>query len=129
MREADDRFVIMRKGDAVVVEFEGVPASAPGVARSLFLMADLVFKPHRLPHTVPNELMSSVGPLPYHGMRQYSAALQVPASVDTLERRAYQRKYNTREYRPGDVHFGPRLIHLANRRQRRAAGAKLRHAA
>lgn len=105
LAESNDMFAILRRGDAVVFEFDGVREPAVGMARSLFLHTDLVFKPRTLPGAVGTDRTTQVGPLPYHGMQRYGAGAIGAYPMDDAHRR-YLAEYNTRSYGPRDRHWG-----------------------
>jgi hypothetical protein len=105
LERANDMFVIMRRGDAVELMFEGLPEPAPGHTRTALLYTDLVFKPRRLPGTLPSVRTENVEPLPFHGMGCYGTAAQ-GAYPDDIEHRRYRAQWNTRVHRPGDSHWG-----------------------
>ncbi|MBX3125311.1 MAG: hypothetical protein KF718_01270 [Polyangiaceae bacterium] len=96
---SDDRLVVMRRGDGVVLQFDDVRAAPEGRERALFLYTDLVFKPRRVPLAPATELTTWVEPLPFHGMASYGAHLR-HRQPDSAERRAYLAAYNTRELLP-----------------------------
>ncbi|MEZ4223576.1 MAG: MopE-related protein [Polyangiaceae bacterium] len=122
LRESNDMFAIMRRGDAVVFEFQGIPSATPGSAQTLFLHSDLVFKPRALPGSEATEKTEWVGPLPFHGMGRYGrdTAHGYPTSA---AHRHYQRELLTREYLPSEMHFGAtaRVFILPRRTPRRRA--------
>jgi hypothetical protein len=106
LAESDDRFVIMRRGDSVVLEFAGIRDTPAGRSRSLFLHTDLVFKPRTLPGAAATGLSNQVGPLPFHGMARYGNGAQGRYPLDAAHRR-YLAEYNTRAYGPRDTAWGP----------------------
>ncbi len=103
--QSDDRFVVMRRGDAVVLEFDGIRAPGAGLQRSLFLHTDLVFKPRTLPGAAATDLTSQVGPLPFHGMARYGNGAEGRYPQDAAHMR-YLAEYNTRSYGPRDKAWG-----------------------
>jgi hypothetical protein len=93
---ADDRFAIFGKGEEVALRFDpsGLPALAPGRARTFFLRLDGYCKDMD-PYTGRSE---AVEPLPFHGMTNYP----YPATEtypDTPEHREYRARWNTRRVR------------------------------
>lgn len=87
---ADDRFVIMRHGDELDLDFAAPAPPAGGMARTAILKADLYYKGL----TVSRE----VEPLPFHGMPSYPyPAAAAPARGPDY--RAYLAAYTTRSYR------------------------------
>lgn len=85
----DDKFVIMRHGDAVDLEFAEVDAPAEGLERSYLLRIDLYYKSFRVENNVE--------PLPFHGMTIYPPAEgeNYPTDPEHLD---YLETYNTRVY-------------------------------
>jgi hypothetical protein len=89
----DDRYVIMRNGDEVQIDFAAtsLPPLPAGWKRTFFLYADGFGKDMDL-HSAAAD---TVTPLPFHGMSQYPypATEKYP---ETDAHRRYQREYNTR---------------------------------
>ncbi|MFO0762030.1 MAG: hypothetical protein U0359_36660, partial [Byssovorax sp.] len=102
----DDNLVVMRKGDAIDLAFDHVPAVKAGRAQTLFLRTELLFKP-----TVcvdcdsPTEISNQVLPLPFHGMSRYPYTGDERFPSDAAHE-AVLRAYNTREYKRGDTRWG-----------------------
>ncbi len=91
--EVDDRFVIMGPGDEIRLLFDGrkLPPLPAGWRRDWIVFTDGWTKDTDA-NTVAGE---AVGPLPYHGMRQYPYG---PGDrfPDTPAHRRWQREWNTR---------------------------------
>ncbi len=89
----DDRMAVMDRGDGVELCFEGIEPPAPGAEQSLFLIAELLYKP-RLVVGEPAQpaLSQSVEPLPY-------ARQPAPYAPDEVSHRRYLHSYQQR--RPG----------------------------
>jgi hypothetical protein len=105
LAEADDRVVVMRRGDAVGLRFEDVPEPPRGWVQTLFLRTTLLYKP-RVPAGAKDSsvLTDESGPLPYRGMGRYQAG---SSERDDLVHRRYVAEWNTREYRRDDPAWGP----------------------
>jgi hypothetical protein len=88
---ADDRFVIMGKGEEIALEFDAsaLPTLRPGYTRTLVLHSDGYCKDMDLYTAYPD----TVGPLPWHGMKNYPPARENPREKELRE---YRRKWNTR---------------------------------
>ena len=88
---ADDRFVIMGRGEEIAVEFDAtkLPTLGADRSRTLVLHADGYCKDMDLYTAFPG----TVEPLPYHAMENYPPAHAAP---DTAQREAYLRQWNTR---------------------------------
>ncbi|MBK8716578.1 MAG: hypothetical protein KBB21_22870 [Nannocystaceae bacterium] len=101
---ADDCVVVMRRGDAIELEFEGIAAPDEGRVQTLWLDSELLYKPRVVPGTTgDSSLTRNVGPLPHRGMGHYRG--DAPPRRD-LAYLAYQRRWNTRRYEPGSTHWG-----------------------
>ncbi|MFH1029063.1 MAG: hypothetical protein V1791_13760, partial [Pseudomonadota bacterium] len=92
LASTDDKFVIMRHGDAVALEFPEIDVPAPEMTRGYLLKVDLYYKSFRVENNVE--------PLPFHGMSIYppAAGENYPGDPEHLE---YLETYNTREYIKG----------------------------
>jgi hypothetical protein len=93
LQKADDQYVMMNSGDEVWLRFDGrrLPALPAGWARDFVLVTDGWDKDAD-PNTAAG---TTVGPLPFHGMKHYPYAPEqhYPASPAL---RAYGAAYNTR---------------------------------
>jgi hypothetical protein len=91
LEEADDRFVIMGRGEEIALEFDAtrLPDLPEGRARTLVLHTDGYCKDMDLYTAFPD----TVEPLPYHAMDNYPPAQPAPR---TEERDEYLRTWNTR---------------------------------
>ncbi|MBI5849669.1 MAG: CRTAC1 family protein [Planctomycetes bacterium] len=90
---ADDRYVLMARGDEIALEFDAsaLPPLTPGFARTLVLHADGWCKDMDLYTAFPD----TVEPLPFHGMTNYPPDTAPPAD---LERDEVLRRFNTRRH-------------------------------
>ena len=88
---ADDRFVIMGKGEEIALEFDAsrLPSLKKGYRRTLVLHSDGYCKDMDLYTAYPD----TVEPLPWHGMENYPPATKNPREK---ELRGYRRAWNTR---------------------------------
>jgi FG-GAP-like repeat/ASPIC and UnbV/Tetratricopeptide repeat len=91
LRAADDRFVIMGKGEEVVLEFDAskLPQLKKGRRRTLVLHSDGYCKDMDLYTAFPD----TVEPLPWHGMKNYPPAEENPRAKELRE---YRRTWNSR---------------------------------
>ena len=93
LRARDDRYVIMRNGDEIQIDFaaSSLPPLPTGWKRTVFFYSDGFGKDMDL-HSATSD---TVAPLPFHGMSQYPypATEKYP---DTEAHRRYLREYNTR---------------------------------
>jgi Tfp pilus assembly protein PilF len=91
LREVDDRFVIIGRGEEIALEFDAssLPELPPGWSRTLVLHSDGYTKDMDLYTAFPE----TVDPLPYHGMDGYPPRRPRPASPG-FER--YLKEWNTR---------------------------------
>ncbi|MGQ0649367.1 MAG: FG-GAP-like repeat-containing protein [Gemmatimonadaceae bacterium] len=89
----DDRYVIMGPGDETTVQFDASSASAlpPGWKRDFLLYTDGWIKDSDL----NTAFGTTVGPLPYHRMKEYPYAPGESYPKDA-EHQRYLREYNTR---------------------------------
>jgi hypothetical protein len=89
--DADDRFVIMGRGEELALEFDatGLPELPLGWSRTVVLHSDGYCKDMDL-YTAYSD---RVEPLPYHGMKSYPPE---ESSGQRQEQREYQRVWNTR---------------------------------
>jgi hypothetical protein len=89
----DDRYVIMRNGDEIQIDFAAasLPPLPKGWKRTFFLYADGFGKDMDV-HSAASD---TVTPLPFHGMSQYPYP-EAERYPDTEVHRRYQREYNTR---------------------------------
>ncbi len=90
LREVDDHFVIMARGEEIALEFDAtaLPALAAGWARTLVLHTDGYCKDMDLYTAFPD----TVGPLPFHKMVNYPPATLAPVPADG----EHPSKWNTR---------------------------------
>jgi len=90
---ADDMYVVMAPGDEATVEFDATAAGAvpPGWKRTFLLYTDGWIKDADLNTAFGN----SVGPLPFHAIKEYPYATGEAYPVDSARQR-YLREYNTR---------------------------------
>lgn len=94
LAEVDDKFVIMHAGDDISLAFNEVPVSE-GMERDYFLFSDAYYKLHFV-RMLLGEDISSVEPLPFHGMSAYPYPDDEGYPYDA-EHMAYLEEYNTRE--------------------------------
>ncbi|BDV43886.1 cytochrome c [Geotalea uraniireducens] len=98
---ADDRFVVMRHGDELDLDFAAPAPPAAGMARTAILRADLYYKGLTVSRTAE--------PLPYHGMPAYPyPAAGAPARGPAY--RAYLAGYNTRRYASPTAGSGEEVV-------------------
>jgi hypothetical protein len=101
----DDRMVVMRRGDAVEMRFDGIAKPAAGNELTLLLETDLLFKPRTwLGEKTHVRFTEEVDPMPYHGMGHYPPRGQFP---NDAARSSYIREWQTRAYTRGDPRWGP----------------------
>ena len=91
LRGADDMYIVMAPGDETTLEFEAPPAPPPGWTRDFLLYSDGWIKDADMNTALGN----TVGPLPFHAIKQYPYAPGEKYPDDTAHQR-YQREYNTR---------------------------------
>ena len=102
LREVDDRFVVMARGEEIALEFDAaaLPPLEEGWARTFVLHSDGYCKDMDLYTAFPD----TVGPMPFHAMANYPPA-GPPPDPDGHER--YMRIWNTRtmvgDRRPGGL--------------------------
>lgn len=91
LAEVDDRFVVMGRGEEIVLEFDaaGLPPLPEGWARTVILHADGYCKDMDLYTAYPD----TVEPLPFRGMDNYPPTTPYPNEADRL---LYLRQWNTR---------------------------------
>jgi Flp pilus assembly protein TadD len=91
LRAADERSVVMGRGEEIALAFDAtsLPPLAPGRARTLCLHADGWCKDMDLHTAFPD----TVEPTPWHGMENYPPREPPP---DTPALREYRRTWNTR---------------------------------
>ena len=86
----DDRLAVLDRGDGVELCFEGIEPPRPGAEQSLFLVAELLYKPRLVIGERPQLARSqSVEPLPY-------ARQPAPHTPDEVGHRRYLRAYQQR---------------------------------
>jgi hypothetical protein len=85
----DDRYVIMRHGDQLDLEFPGAPLPPTGWVRSVLLKVDVIMKTFFFDRDVE--------PLPFHGMSAYPYP-QTESYPHDDSHTQYLRDYNTRVY-------------------------------
>jgi hypothetical protein len=89
----DDKFVIMRHGDELSLEFH-VPAQAESTERKLFMYGDVYYS---VKFTPQGDFMRDVSePLPFHGMSQYpynTSTENYPLDAEHVD---YINQWNTR---------------------------------
>lgn len=90
---SDDQYAILAPGDEITISFDaaGLPPVAPGWRRDFLLYTDGWIKDADL----NTAYGTTVGPLPFHGIRQYPYAPGDAYPTDSARRR-YQAEYNTR---------------------------------
>jgi hypothetical protein len=93
---ADDRLVVMRRGDGVALSFEGIAPPSGGEDLTLLLDVDVLYKPRRwIEDGRTTAIMETVEPLPYRGMLRYPPPRP---KVEDAARAAYLREWQTRVY-------------------------------
>lgn len=114
LRDADDRVVVMRRGDAIDLRFDGITTAAEGCVQTLWLRAELVYKPRVMPGLArANAFSENVGPMPHRAMGAYTADAAQRADAAYL---AYLKQWNTREYDATSTCWGEPVRRLASRR-------------
>jgi hypothetical protein len=96
---ADDRLVVMRRGDGVVLEFDGI--HPPGAEEDLTLLLDveLLYKPRTwIEDGLTAPVLQTAEPLPFHAMLRYPPSRPQP---EDDARTAYLRTWQTRLYERG----------------------------
>lgn len=88
---ADDRFVIMRHGDAMGLDYFETPPAPTDLARTYFLKADIYYR--NLSY-----FGTTTEPLPFHGMSRYPYDPLVEHYPDDPAHTQYRTEYNTRTY-------------------------------
>ncbi|MDA1080902.1 MAG: FG-GAP-like repeat-containing protein [Gemmatimonadetes bacterium] len=93
LRKPDDMYIVMAPGDETTLEFDAEAAPPPpkGWTRDFLLYSDGWIKDADMNTALGN----TVGPLPFHAIRQYPYA---PGEKypDDADRQRYLREYNTR---------------------------------
>ncbi len=91
LRDVDDRFVVMARGEEVALEFDAtqLPELPPGWSRTLVLHSDGFCKDMDLYNAFPE----TVEPFPFHGMENYPPSEPMPDPAGFQE---YMRTWNTR---------------------------------
>lgn len=95
LAEVDDKFVVMHAGDSITVTFNGLPIPE-GMERDYYVVSDAYYKENFVRHLLGQEI-SSVEPLPFHGMTTYPYSNSETYPHDA-EHTAYLQEYNTREF-------------------------------
>lgn len=119
LANADDHVVVMRRGDAIDVRFDGIEPATEGAVLSLLLHTELVYKPRVMPGaSQPSALSQRAEPLPHRSMGHYAD--------DASQRRdaaymAYRRSWNTRVYEASSTCWGEPVRSLATARVRATA--------
>ncbi len=93
LRKADDMYVVMGPGDETTIQFDASSATAlpRGWRRDFLLYTDGWIKDSDL----NTAFGTTVGPLPYHGVKSYPYGPSDAYPTDA-ERQRYLREYNTR---------------------------------
>jgi tetratricopeptide (TPR) repeat protein len=93
LRSADDMYVIMAPGDETTLQFDAASATSlpPGWKRDFLLYTDGWIKDADMNTAFGN----TVGPLPFHAIKQYPYAAGESYPTDAAHER-YLREYNTR---------------------------------
>jgi hypothetical protein len=93
--QVDDKYVIMHAGDSIAIGFDGL--SIPdGMERDYYLFSDGYYNQSFVKWLLGQEV-SSVDPLPFHGMSNYPYPDGESYPYDA-EHVAYLQEYNTREF-------------------------------
>jgi hypothetical protein len=93
---ADDRLVVMRRGDGVELFFDGIAPPSGDEQLTLLLEVEALYKPRTwIEDGRTTAVMETAEPLPYHGMLRYPPTR--PKPVDDA-RAAYLRDWQTRGY-------------------------------
>lgn len=120
LRGADDHVVVMRRGDAIDLSFDGIAAPAAGAVQTLWLHTELVYKPRVMPGLArANAFSSHVEPMPHRAMGHYRAG----ASRTDAAYLAYLERWNTRVYDAQSTCWGEPAVRLD--RTRRAIATAL----
>ena len=91
LRHSDDMYVVMAPGDETTLEFASAPPPPKGWTRDFLLYSDGWIKDADMNTALGN----TVGPLPFHAIRQYPYAPGEQYPTDAAHQR-YLREYNTR---------------------------------
>ena len=98
LQDADDMYIIMGPGDEATIQFDASSAATiqPGWKRDFLLYTDGWIKDSDL----NTAFGTTVGPLPYHGLKSYPYASTDAYPTDPRHQR-YLREYDTRVVKPG----------------------------
>jgi Tfp pilus assembly protein PilF len=98
LRKPDDMYVIMGPGDEATIQFDARSATSlpPGWKRDFLLYTDGWIKDSDL----NTAFGTTVGPLPFHGVRAYPYGAAEAYPTDSLHQ-SYLRQYDTRVVRGG----------------------------
>ena len=96
LAEVDDKFTIMHVGDSISINFNEQPIPE-GMERDYYLFSDGYYKENFVQKLLGQDV-SSVEPLPFHGMSTYPYPEDESYPYDA-EHLAYLEEYNTREFR------------------------------
>ncbi|MEO5903495.1 MAG: FG-GAP-like repeat-containing protein [Gemmatimonadaceae bacterium] len=96
LHKADDEYMIMAPGDEATIQFDASSAKSlpPGWKRDFLLYTDGWIKDSDL----NTAFGTTVGPLPFHGLKSYPGGAADAYPADPLHQR-YLREYNTRVVR------------------------------
>ena len=91
LRAGDDMYIVMAPGDETTLEFAMAPPPPAGWTRDFLLYSDGWIKDADMNTALGN----TVGPLPFHAIKQYPYAAGEQYPTDAAHQR-YVREYNTR---------------------------------
>ncbi len=91
LKGSDDQYIVMAPGDETTLEFAESPPPPKGWTRDFLLYSDGWIKDADMNTALGN----TVGPLPFHAIKQYPYARGEQYPTDAAHER-YQREYNTR---------------------------------
>ncbi len=91
LASADDKFVVMRSGDELHLQFNDI-ARADGTDRYAFLLADDMYT---IKSSINGFVRDSIDPMPFHGMSSYPYN---GSYANESERQSYRSEWNTRDY-------------------------------